>query len=281
MIKRKNNIIKKIKRIIKKISINLKKNKILWIIGIIIIIFFIWIKINYYKYIENENNIINTIYFDKNIMNNNTLSWMINFIQNTFLWSNSAKNKILWYKAEKEKILLKYTYLENIKISLIDNKSIKIFLQFKKPKLNFIGSWMIYWVYDENTIQDFNINNISWLNLQNTWTITLYLPNYLYWEKIESTLFFKTNLDTIISYANNIKKLFKNAKIYYLAWWESIKVETKDKIYFFSLTKDIEKQINHIKIVKNKLLWEFEKAKIIDVWNLEEWIYLKYNWLWK
>ena len=280
MLKRKSNIYKKIKRAKKKLLLKIKKNKTIIIIAIIVIVFFIWVKISFNKYIDNKKNIINTVYFDKNIINNNQLTWVINFIENTFSWTNSVENKVFWYKTEKEKILNKYKYLKEINTQLIDNKTIKVWLKFKKTKINFIWSWKIYWVYDENLIKEFDINNISGLNLLYSWSNNLYLPKYLIWKKIKN-IFFKVKLKIIIDYTNKIKKMFKNAKLYYIAWWDSIKVETKQKIYFFSLTKDIQKQINQLNIVKQQLPSEFTKAKVIDLWNLDYWIYLKKTNIWK
>ena len=280
MLRRKSNIDKKIKRTKKKLLLNIKKHKIIIIIVVFIIIFLIWVKISFNKYIDNKKNIINTVFFDKNIINNDQLTWVINFIENTFSWTNSVENKVFWYKTEKEKILNKYKYLKEINTQLIDNKTIKVWLKFKKTKINFIWSWKIYWVYDENLIKEFDINNISGLNLLYSWSNNLYLPKYLIWKKIKN-IFFKVKLKIIIDYTNKIKKMFKNAKLYYIAWWDSIKVETKQKIYFFSLTKDIQKQINQLNIVKQQLPSEFTKAKVIDLWNLDYWIYLKNNNLWK
>jgi len=280
MLKRKSNIYKKIKRAKKKLLLKIKKNKTIIIIAIIVIVFFIWVKISFNKYIDNKKNIINTVYFDKNIINNNQLTWVINFIENTFSWTNSVENKVFRHKTEKENILNKYKYLKKINIQLIDNKTIKVWLNFKKTMINLIWSWKIYWVYNENLIKEFNINNISGLNLLYSWSNNLYLPKYLIWKKLEN-IFFKVKLKTIIDYTKKIKQLFKNAKLYYLAWWESIKVDIKQKIYFFSLTKDIQKQINQLNIVKQQLPSEFEKAKVIDLWNLDYWIYLKKTNIWK
>jgi len=280
MLKRKSNIDKKIKRAKKKLLLKIKKHKTILIIATFVIIFLIWVKISYSKYIDNKKNIINTVYFDKYIINNNQLTWVINFIENTFSWTNSVENKILWYKTEKENILNKYKYLKNINIQLIDNKTIKVWLNLRKTKINFIWSWKIYWVYNKNLIKKFNINNISGLNLLYTWLNNLYLPKYLIWKKLEN-IFFKVKLQIIIDYTDKIKQLFKNAKLYYLAWWESIKVETKQKIYFFSLTKDIQKQINQLNMIKQQIPWKFKEAKVIDLWNLDYWIYLKKTNIWK
>lgn len=279
MLRRKNNLDKITKRIIKRLWIKIRRYKTKLIIICIIMFFLVWINISYKKYIDNKKNIINTVYFDKYIINNSQLTWLIYFTEKTFSWANSVKNKIFWYKKEKEKILNKYNMLKNVKIHLIDNKSIKVWLDFKKPKLNFIWGWKIYAVYDKNLIKGFDIKSISWLNL--TWVNKLYLPNYLSWIKIDNKIFFKIKLETIIEYSNKIKNLFPNAKLYYIAWWKAIKVQTKDKIYFFSLKKSIKKQLDQLYIVKHQIPWKFKNSKVIDLWNLEDWVYLKKNYLWK
>lgn len=279
MLRRKNNLDKITKRIIKRLWMKIRRYKTKLIIICIIMFFLVWINISYKKYIDNKKNIINTVYFDKYIINNSQLTWLIYFTEKTFSWANSVKNKIFWYKKEKEKILNKYNMLKKVKIHLIDNKSIKVWLDFKKPKLNFIWGWKIYAVYNKNLIKGFDIKSISWLNL--TWVNKLYLPNYLSWIKIDNKIFFKIKLETIIEYSNKIKNLFPNAKLYYIAWWKAIKVQTKDKIYFFSLKKSIKKQLDQLYIVKHQIHWKFKNSKVIDLWNLEDWVYLKKNYLWK
>lgn len=277
---KKNNLYKKIKRTKKRLLLQIKKHKTKLMISIFIIVFLLWTKIIYDIYINNDKNIVNKVYFDKYIIDNEQLTWMINDIEQTLLGVNSVKNKILWYESEKKSIYDKYKYIDNIDINLIDNNTIKVWLDFKKTKLNLIWSWKIYWIYGENLIKEFDIDNISWLNILHTWANNLYLPSYLYGKKLEN-IFFKIKLDTVLKYTNKIKEMFNDWKLYFLAWWESIKVETEDKIYFFSLTKDIQKQINQLNIAKQQVPSKVQKAQIIDLWNLETWIYLKENKIWK
>ncbi len=276
---KKNKLQRKIKRHKKRIFLKIKKHKVKVFITTLIILFFIWLKVSYNIYINNEKNIINTVYFDKYIIDNNQLSWVTNKIEETFIGVNSVKNKILWYEQEKNNIYKKYNYIDKIYLNLIDNSTVKVWLEFKKTKLNFIWSWKIYWVYNENHIEQFNINNISWLNLLNTWANNLYIPEYLYNKNIDK-IFFKTSLEKLITYTEKLKKIFTKWKIYYLAGWESIKIESDNKIYFFSLEKDIDKQILQLKIAKQQVPEKIENARTIDLWNLKTWIYIKESYIW-
>jgi len=62
--------------------------------------------------------------------------------------------------------------------------------------------------------------------------------------------------------------------MYYIAWWENLKLKIKDKNIYFSLSNDIEKQLNKLKLIKTKVFDKYNNAKNIDLWNLNNWVFL-------
>jgi len=257
----------------------LKSHKLfIWIVFVFFSII-IWAKIWYNKYIENPRNIVKTIFFDKNTINNPNLEELTKESEKVFIWTNTVKNKFLKYKTEKQYILDKYKFLSWVIVNKISTSSLKIDFKIKKPKLIFLNSKNIFAVYDEKNIYTFNPEYQTWLNLNIKYQV--YLPKYLENIKNLKWIFWKNSLDKFLKYIKAIKKVFPNVKLIYLAWWENIKVITKDKIYLFSLQKNIDKQLEQLKTViisKPKL---YNQANIIDIWNLDEWIYLQIKKKWK
>jgi len=249
--------------------------------------FFVILKVSYTKYIDNPNNKITKVYFDKKIITNPNFSKLCDHISDTFSWVNSVKNKVLWYKKPISLIQQRYKYIQTINTELINNKSIKINLKFKTPKMTIFSSWYAFNVYDKNNIYTFDTkylsykNNIytfdtkylSWLNLLST-GVKLYLPSYLSWLNNINDIFWKDTPDKIIKYYKKIKILYPKSKIFYLAWWWNFAVFVDNKKIIFSLSKDIDKQISQLKLLIKKMPGKYNLAKNIDVGNLDEWIYL-------
>ena len=262
-----------INRFKRKLNTFFKKYKKIIITSLVILVFLFWLNISYKKYIDNEKNIITNVFFDKKIINNPNLYELIKSTQTTFSWQNSVKNKIFWFKKEKKEITQNFKFISNIDVKIINNKSIKIKYYFKKPLLSIIWSWNIFSVYNKNDIYKFNKNFLSWINIQNTWYI-LYLPKYLENTDIDKYIFWKNSLNRIMKVIKVIKTYFPKWKIYYIAWWENLKLKIKDKNIYFSLSSDIEKQLNKLNLIKTKLIDKYNNAKNIDLWNLNEWVFL-------
>ncbi len=62
--------------------------------------------------------------------------------------------------------------------------------------------------------------------------------------------------------------------MFYLAWWEDLAVFVDNKKIIFSLSKNIDEQINQLKLLIRKMPDKYNLAKNIDVWNLNNWAYL-------
>ncbi len=274
---RKNNI--KILRFKRKIIHFLKTHKLLIALVFLFFSVGIWVKIWYNKYINNPKNIVKSVFFNKNIINNPNLAELAKESEKVFIWTNTIKNKFLKYKTEKKYILDNYTFLSWITVNKLSSNSLKIDFKIKKPKLIFLNKKYIFPVYSEKNIYTFNPKYQTWLNLNIKNKV--YLPKYL--DNIDNLkwIFWKDKLDKFLKYTKTIKKTFPTAKLIYLAWWENIKVITKDKIYLFSLQKNIDKQLEQLKIVIINKPKFYNQASIIDVWNLDDWVYLQINNKWK
>ena len=266
---RKNKLNIKIRRFRKKIIHFLKTRKIFIILFIIFIFFLVGIKLAYNKYVNNSENIVKNIYFNKNIVNNPNYMDIIKTTNDIFSWINTAKNKLLDYKEERNKLLKNYWFLKKINIEVLSKDSLKINFKFKKPKILFIGSGEVFPVYKNNFIWRFNSNYISWLNLDTKTKI--YLPSYIKTDNNLKGIFWKNNSDKIKKYIDKILKKYPKWKLFYIVWWENIKLVLNNKTIYFSFDKDIEKQINQLKLVENFIT---KDIKTIDVWNLNNWVYL-------
>lgn len=268
------------KRFKKKVILRVKKHKILCTIVLALLIFLFWVIFMYKKYVNNDTNKITEVYFDKHIIENLQLIQLVEYTEDVFSGTNSVKDKILKFEKQKEKIEKKYNFIENLWVDVINNNTLQIWFNFKKPQLELLWSGVIYAVYNQNNIKKFNIDNISWLNLNLTWTLKLYLPKYLDWEDMQ-LIFYQNDLKKIQKYMKKILNTFPNSNLYYLAWWENIKVQLENQVIFLSLNKDIDKQINQYLKIKEKLNNNVQETKIIDLWNLDEWVYLKKVEIWK
>lgn len=269
-----------LKRLRKKILLNIKKHKIMLTIILVVLVFFSWVKIMYSKYINNKENKISAVYFHKHILENLQLRDLVKDSESAFSGTNSVKDNILDFKEQKEFIKNKYKFLSNVWADIINNNTLQISFSFKKPELEFIWSGTVHAAYSEDNIKKFYTENISWLNLNLSWTNKLRLPRYLHWENMK-LIFYKNSLKKIQKYTTRIKKTFPESNLYYLAWAENIKVQTKNQELFFSMNKDIDKQLSQYSLLKQKMSEKFKNARIIDLWNLDEWVYLKEIWIWK
>jgi len=274
MLRKRNKILKyKINKFKRKSIFFVRKYKKLIMFLSLVIPFFVILRIWYLKYIDNSDNLITKIYFNKKILINPNFSNLCNYISDTFSWVNSVKNKVLWYKEQINLIKQKYKYVQDIKPELINNKSINIKLIFKAPKLTIFWSWYIFNVYNKNNIYSFDVKYISWYNLVST-GIKLYLPKYLSKLKDINNIFWKNQPDKIIKYYKKIIKFYPKSKIFYLAGWEDLAVFVNDKKIIFSLSKNIDEQITQLKLLIRKMPDKYNLAKNIDVWNLDNGIYL-------
>ena len=274
MLRKRNKVLKyKINKFKRKSIFLLKKHKKIVIFLLLVVIFSIVVKISYKKYIDNPKNIITKVYFNKKIITNPNWTDLCNNISNIFSGANSVKNKVLWYEKQINLIEKKYKYIKTIKVELINNNSVKVNFYFKKPKLTIFWSWYAFNVYSKDNIYSFNIKYLSWTNLLSTWN-RLYLPRYLSWLKNINNIFWKNSPDKIIKYYQKIKTYFKKSKVFYLAWWEDLLVFVDDKKIIFSLSKDIDEQISQLKLLVRKMPDKYNLAKNIDVWNLNDGVYL-------
>jgi hypothetical protein len=146
-------------------------------------------------------------------------------------------------------------------------------LIFKIPKLTIFWSWYAFNVYDKDNIYSFDVKYLSWVNLTST-GVKLYLPRYLSNLKDIDNIFWKNSPDKIIKYYEKIKNFYSKSKIFYLAWWENLAVFVDNKKIIFSLSKDIDKQITQLNLLVRKMPDKYNLAKNIDVWNLDNGIYL-------
>ena len=274
MIKRRNKLLKyKINKFKRRFVFLLDKHKKLVVFLSLFLFFFVVLKFSYKKYIDNPKNIITKTYFDKKILSNPNYTNLCDYISSTFSGVNSVKNKLLWYKIQVNLIKNKYKYVKDIKVDPINNKSIKVNLIFKKPKLTIFWSWYAFNVYSKNNIYTFNLKYLTWTSLLSTWN-KIYLPQYLSWLKNINKIFWKNSPDKIIKYYKRIKIFYPKSKIFYLAWWEDLLVFVKSKKIIFSLSKGIDEQINQLKLLIRKMPDKYNLAKNIDIWNLDNWVYL-------
>jgi len=266
----------KVIRLKRKINFFLKYKKKYILLIFLFFIFVFWINAFYNKYVNNPENIVSNIYFDKEIINNDNLNILIKNSINTFSWTNTAKNKLLKYKTEKKYILNKYPFLEKINLEVLNKNSLKISYSFKKPKLLMIWSWNIFAIYwKSNYIQKYDKNNLSWLNLDVKEKINL--PSYIDTSNNLKWIFWKNSSNKLIKYIQKIKEFFPNWVLFYIVWWENIKVINNWKTIYFSLKKSIDKQISQLDLIKNKKPKLYSWAIEIDIGNLDEWIYFKTN----
>lgn len=266
----------KVIRLKRKINFFLKYKKKYILLIFLFFIFIFWINAFYNKYVNNPENIVSNIYFDKEIINNDNLNILIKNSINTFSWTNTAKNKLLKYKTEKKYILNKYPFLEKINLEVLNKNSLKISYSFKKPKLLMIWSWNIFAIYwKSNYIQKYDKNNLSWLNLDVKEKINL--PSYIDTSNNLKWIFWKNSSNKLIKYIQKIKEFFPNWVLFYIVWWENIKVINNWKTIYFSLKKSIDKQISQLDLIKNKKPKLYSWAIEIDIGNLDEWIYFKTN----
>jgi len=273
---RKNKYIK-INRLKRKVKYFIQNNKfyILWLVFTVFFVFSIIYA--YHKFIDNKKNLVKEIYFDKKIADNINLLKLIKKTNDVLLWKNTVKNKIWNFEYEKNEIKFNFPFVKEVKIKIIDKDTLKINYSFKKPKLIFIWSWTLFAVYwKKDMIYPFNMNYITWLNLNIKEKI--YLPSYIKTDNNLKNIFWKNKSDTIIKYIKKIKTMFPKSKLFYIVWWENIKVITSDnKTIYFSLNKDIKKQISQLSIFAKNKEKLFQQTKIIDVWNLEDGIYIVEN----
>ena len=273
---RKSKLYIKINRFKRKISHTLKNNKLYIFLIFVLVLFIIWIKVFYNKYVNNPENIVSNIYFDKKYINNDNLDNLIKTTTSTFSWTNSAKNKILNYKSEKEFITSNFPFLEKINIEVLSKNTLKISYNFKKPKLLMVWSWETFAVYwNKSFIQKFDNNFLSWLNLDTKEKINL--PSYIDTSNNLKWIFWKHSVDKLITYIKKIKKEFPQWVLFYIVWWENIKVINNWKTIYFSLEKDIDKQLSQLNLIKDKKPKLYSWSIEIDIGNLDEWIYFKTN----
>jgi len=271
---RRNKVLKyKINKFKRRTIFWLWKHKKIVIFLSLMFIFFVILKISYTKYIDNPNNKIIKVYFDKKVITNPNFSNLCDYISDTFSWVNSVKNKVLWYKKPINLIQQKYKYIQTINPELINNQSVKVNLKFKTPKMTIFSSWYVFNVYDKNNIYTFDVKYFSWLNLLST-GVKIYLPSYLSWLNDINNIFWKNYPDKIIKYYKKIKLFYPKSKIFYLAWWEDLAIFVDNKKIIFSLSKDIDKQISQLKLLIKKMPDKYNLANNIDVGNLDEGIYL-------
>lgn len=271
MLKKRNKLKKKVKNFKRKIQYLAKKHKLFVLFFLFFLVFIIWIKIAYNHYINNPKNIVKNVFFEKNIINNPDLTWLIKFTQNILSGTNTIKNKFLKYKSQIEEIVKHYPFVNKVYITPISKDSVKVKFSFKKPIFIFVWSWYIFPVYTKNLIYKFNKNYLSGINL--SWE-KIYLPKYLLNKSNLNNIFWKNSPWKILKYYKTIKQTLPKSTIIYLAWWEYFKVINNQKTYYFSLSKDIKLQLNQLELIKVKLPEKFKKSKEIDLGSLKNWVYL-------
>ena len=269
---RKNKYSRKIKHFKKNISTFIKKHKWLSFLVVFLLLALFSIKIAYNHYINNPKNIIKTVYFDKNVINNPNFSGLMNSTKNTLSWKNIIKNKFTNYKTEKTIIKGTYKYIKKIDIKNMWDNSVYVSFSFSKPLLQVIWSWTDFLIYNPKNIYPFQSKYLSGLKFL-TWE-KVYLPKYLLWLKNLNGIFWKNSLDKLLTYIKYIHQQMPNSKIYYLAWWEYLKVFYNNKAYLFSLSKDIKLQFKQLNLLKIKLPDKLKNSKEIDLWSLKEWVFL-------
>jgi hypothetical protein len=85
MLRRRNKILKyKINKFKRKAIFWIGKHKKLVIFVSLVLIFFVILRISYLKYIDNSNNIITKIYFNKKVLTNPNFSNLCDYISDTF-----------------------------------------------------------------------------------------------------------------------------------------------------------------------------------------------------
>ena len=271
MLKR-NKFKKKIKFFKRKINLLFKKHKVIVFVFLFGLIFIFGIKIAYNHYIDNPKNLIKNVFFQKQILNNPDLTWLIAFTQNILSGQNTIKNKFLRYQEQIQLIKNKYPFIKQVEITTLSNNSVQVEFKFKNPLFKFIGSWNIFAVYNENKIYLFHKDYLSGINL--TWA-NIFLPKYLLWRENLNNIFWKNSPQKILNYYKKIQQKLPKSTIIYLAGGEYFKVLHNNKVYFISLSKNLNLQLNQLDIIKLKLPDKFKNAKQIDLGSLKNWIFLK------
>ena len=271
MLKR-NKYKKKIKVLKRNISKFIKKNKAITIAFFLLAILFIWIKIAYNHYINNPKNLVRNVFFQKKIINNPDLTGLVKYTQNVFSWTNTVKNKFLKYQNQINLIKKKYPFVKKIYTKNVSNNSIEVDFIFKKPLFTFIGSWNVFAVYNKNLIYKFSKKYLSGIILSKE---KIYLPKYLLNKNNLNKIFWKNSPEKILNYYKQIKIKLPKSKIFYIAWWEYLKVIDNWKAYYFSLSKDIKLQLNQLEILKLKIPDKFNNSEEIDLGSLKNTIFLK------
>ena len=272
---RRNNFFKrKFKFIKKSTQAFVNKHKKIVIFIILCWFFLLAAKLAYNHYINNPKNTITNIYFSKQIVNNPNFLSLTKETNDFLSGKNLVKEKISGFSNLKEYIKNKFPYVSKINIEIINNKSVKIDFKFQQPLIEFIWSWKNFLVYWENKIYPFNSLYFSWLNF--SW-LKLYLPWYINKTNPQNLnlIFWKSWLKKIYLYTKIIHKNLPNCKIYFLPGAEYFKVFCKQKIYLFSLKKDIKKQFNQLKLLKIKIPDKISTAKEIDLGSLDNQIFIK------
>jgi len=269
---RKNKFKRKFKTIKRNIKTFFKNHKKLALISSFFLIIFIWWKIAFNYYVNNPKNLIKSVFFNKNILNNPNFSWLVTYTQQALSGQNTVKNKFLHYDQVRQNIKQHYPFVEKISIQPLNSNSVKVSFQFKTPSFYFVGSGLSFAVYDKKTIIPFKTAYLTW-NLSSGNKI--YLPKYILNKNNLNLIFWKTPYDKILNYSQQIQKQFSGSKIYFLPGAEYFKVFYKDKAYLISTEKDLQKQFKQLEIIKTQLPEKFKNASQIDLGSLENKIFLK------
>jgi len=262
--------IKLLKKSIKQFCVTHKK---LTLVVILLLFWFVVAKVAFIHYVDNPQNQVANIFFDKQVLSNPNFSWLVSYTQQVLSGKNTVKNKFLGYSSEISKIKLAYPFVKDIKIQALSRNSVQVNYSFTPPLFYFVGSGISFWVYTENKIIPFKTDFLTG-NLANADKV--FLPSYMLDKTDLKLIFWKTPLDKFLTYEKKLSRYFSGSRIYFLPGAEYFKVFYKSKAYLISTDKALSKQLDQLHIIKVQLPDKFKKAQELDLGSLQNEIFLKF-----
>lgn len=188
-------------------------------------------------------------------------TWLYNQISSllkkeNYYISRLTKNKVL------KTIQVSYPIVSNIEISMLWDSSIYVDLDFQEPDLIVRLQNKKFWIYWSTIIEISSGSKLS------AWKKTIFLPDYLSWQKVLSGFFYKIDATKLKEQVETIFALLPNLEqITYLPWWEkTIVYMPKWQILYLNNSIDIPEQVKYFNLLKSYYT-DFAKVKEIDLWS--------------
>lgn len=246
------------------------KHKILVNFFLVSVIVIITGLIFYKIYVDKTSNYISTVLFSKDDINNINIENLLKTTENNFLWKNIIILNAIWFDSITNSIKEKYPFVNTINTALQWDWIISITFDMINPKIIFFSKDKQFLVYSKNKLVSISIDN----NIFLSWAQLIYLPDRIV-DDI-NWIFFKVSYDKLLNFLNSIKQKIELIEtIIYYPWWEKIQVNTKNKIIYFDIWKDIKKQLYHLQTINQKEE-TLKNPKKIDLGSQDNEVYITY-----